>query len=583
MIILRKYVYLIIMEKLVKILEKIDGRGYKAYKEIKGSYRLDDFSLFIDHVQGDPFASPSKLRVRIPQSSAGFDPFLFSNKSRKTALQDYICRQFNSSIQKYSKGIRGTGKSGLIHIDSGRQEILERTSMEVNEGFVEARFYAGLPARGRRVQGKQCISMVSEEIPEIAFSSMLFSSLDQQDLIRFINTSEDQDYLRGQLAGRKLAAFIANGSILPRRSGVSDLPLSRHEAVEFISPPGLEVSLDTLHSGTIKGMGIPEGITIIIGGGFHGKSTLLSAIERGIYNHIPQDGRDYSVSIDSCVKIRAEEGRSVQKVNISPFISNLPLKKDTHKFSTSNASGSTSQAANIIEALECRSGLLLLDEDTSATNFLIRDSVMQKIVPREKEPITPFIDQVKNIYDELGTSSILVMGGSGDYFDVADTVIMMDSYRPVLVTGEAKDAIGAVRDKRVRESGRSLGIITERCPLPQSIDPYRGRKVRVKSRGLDHIQFGSLDIDLSAVEQVVDPSQLNTISDMILYALKMDYINGDNTIMEILDLVFEDISTKSLCILSGYGGHPGSYAFARKFEAAAAINRLRSLKVKQKD
>jgi predicted ABC-class ATPase len=380
----------------------------------------------------------------------------------------------------------------------------------------------------------------------------------------------------------KLVSFIANGSILPRRSGISDLPLSRQTAVEFISPPELEISLDTLHSGSIRGMGIPEGITLIIGGGFHGKSTLLSAIERGIYNHIPGDGREFSVSVDSCVKIRAEEGRSVKKVNISSFISNLPLKKNTEKFSTTNASGSTSQAANIIEALECRSRLLLLDEDTSATNFLIRDSVMQKIVPKTKEPITPFIDRVKNIYNDLGTSSVLVMGGSGDYFSVADTVIMMDTYRPFLVTEKAKEAINYAAEVRAIESGKNFTGITQRCPIPSSIDPYLGRKVRIRARGLGHIVFGAMDIDLSAVEQIVSTSQVNTVPGIIVYALRKGYIDGINTIMDILDLVFFDIEKKGLDVLSGYDGHPGSFAYARKFEVAAAINRLRSLQIKQK-
>jgi len=570
------------MNKLLSILERIDGRGYKAYKELKGNYELGGYTLFIDHVQGDPFASPSKSRIRIPQSEAGFNPRLFSNKVRKIAFEDYICRKFSHAIKAHSRGIRGTGKSGLIHIDAGKQEILERTAVEINKEFIEARFYVGLPARGRRVMGKLCISILSEEIPKIASSSMLSASLELQDLKRFINICEDQDNLREQLKEIKLVSFIANGSILPRRSSISDLPLSRDEAVEFISPPGLETSLNTLHSGSMRGMGIPEGITLIIGGGFHGKSTLLSAIERGIYNHIPGDGREFSVSVDSCVKIRAEEGRSVKKVNISSFISNLPLKKNTEKFSTTNASGSTSQAANIIEALECRSRLLLLDEDTSATNFLIRDSVMQKIVPEVKEPITPFIDQVKNIYNELFTSSVLVMGGSGDYFNVADTVIMMDNYRPILVTEKAKEAINSAMESRTIGSGKNFGGITHRCPVPSSIDPYRGRRVKVRARGLDHIIFGVMDIDLSAVEQIVSPSQVNTISEIIVYALRKDYINGNNTIMDILDLVFSDIEKKGLKILSGHDGHPGSFAYARKFEVAAAINRLRSLQVEQK-
>jgi len=570
------------MEKLKEILRRIDGHGYKAYKQLKGAYNFGTYSLLIDHVQGDPFASPSKLRLRVPQDRAGFDRSLFSNHSRLTALEDYICRQFSRAIKKISVGTGGTGKSGLIYIDSGGQEILERTAVAVNEEFVEARFYIGLPARGRTVMGRQCDKILTMDLPKIASSSLFYKSLYPEELLDFINISEDQDILRKQLKERKLVSFIRNGSILPRRSGISDSPLPSSEAVIFKSPAELEVTMDTLHSGRITGMGIPEGITLIIGGGFHGKSTLLSSIERGIYNHIPGDGREYVVSLNKAVKIRAEEGRSIQKVNISPFITNLPMDKDTVKFSTLNASGSTSQAANIIEALECRADLLLLDEDTSATNFLIRDEIMQKTVPKEKEPITPFIDRVKDIYREFGTSSILVMGGSGDYFEVADTIIMMDNYLPFLVTGKAKQIINSRKDIRKTESPGYFGKLTERIPLPESIDPYSGKKIKVKSRGTDKISFGTLDIDLTAVEQIIDKSQVNAISGIILYGLKKGYIDGHNTLVEILDKIFEDIDKNGLDVISGYSdGHPGSYAIPRKFEVACAVNRLRSLIVRQ--
>jgi predicted ABC-class ATPase len=570
------------MEKLKEILMRIDRHGYKSYKQIKGSYNFPTHTLLIDHVQGDPFASPSKLRIKVPQSRAGFDRSLFSNHSRQTALEDYICRQFSLAIKKISGGIRGTGKSGLIYIDSGGQEIMERTAVYVNEDFVEARFYVGLPARGRTVMGRQCEKILTVDIPKITASSLFYNSLSPEKILDFINISEDQDILRNQLKERKLVSFIRNGSILPRKSGISDIPLPPSEAIIFRSPSELEVTMDTLHSGSITGMGIPEGITLIIGGGFHGKSTLLSAIERGIYNHIPGDGREHVVSIDKTVKIRAEEGRSIQKVNISPFITNLPMNKDTVKFSTANASGSTSQAANIIEALECRAGLLLLDEDTSATNFLIRDEMMQKIVPKEKEPITPFIDCVKPIYREFSTSSILVMGGSGDYFEVADTIIMMDSYLPFLVTDKAKQIINSRKDIREVESAGYFGKLTERIPLPESIDPYRGKRIKVKSRGTDKISFGTLDIDLTAVEQIVDKSQVNAISGIILYGLKKGYIDGNNTLAEILDKIFGDIYKNGLEVISGDSdGHPGSYAIPRRFEVACAINRLRSLRIRQ--
>ena len=570
------------METLKKIISSIDRRGYKAYKQLKGRYDFGDFILYIDHVQGDPFASPSRLRARVTQHTAGFDQKLFSTKSGKIALQDYISREFDRSIKKECRGIRGTGKSGIIAIDSGKQEILERTSCIINPEFVEVRFYAGLPARGRTVLGKVCLEMLSCEVPKIVVSSMLLKSLDEEEIIRHVKICEDQDHIRNILKEHKLVSFIKNGSILPRRSGISDSPLPASESVAFKSPPQLEITLEAPNEGKLTGMGIPRGVTIIIGGGFHGKTTLLKAVERGIYNHIPSDGREYCVTVDSAVKIRAEEGRNIQKVNISPFISNLPFGRDTVKFSTANASGSTSQAANIIEALECSAELLLLDEDTSATNFLIRDEIMQKIVPKHKEPITPFIDQVKNIYRNIGTSSILVMGGSGDYFEVADTVIMMDSYLPSLVTKKARKIIQDRKDLRTAETPGSFKPATRRIPLPSSINPYRGGRKKVRSRGLDNIIFGFHDIDLSSVEQIVDTSQVNAISDIIIYALGKKYLDGENTITAALDMAFKDIEKSGLDIISDFKGqHPGSYALPRKFEVAAALNRLRTLKVIQ--
>jgi len=571
------------LEKLKNILSKIDGRGYKAYKQLRGSYSFRDFTLYIDYVQGDPFASPSKLRIRVLQTKAKFTHDLFSNQSRKTALEDYITRAFNESIKKIASGNRGSGKSGIIKIDCGKQEIIQRTSCVVNSEYNEVRFYAGLPARGRRISSYQCQIMLTEELPKIAKTSLFYESLDSGRLLKFIEVCEDQDCLRNLLKENKLVSFVKNSSILPRRSGVRDRPLPASKSIIFKSPPELEITLKAPNIGEIKGMGIPEGITLIIGGGFHGKTTLLSAIERGIYNHIPEDGREYVITTDNAVKIRAEEGRSIQKVDISSFISNLPFGKDTVDFSTSNASGSTSQATNIIEALECRAKLLLLDEDTSATNFLIRDEIMQKIVSKDKEPITPLIDQVKNIYNKYNTSTILVMGGAGDYFEVADTVILMDCYLPYLVTDKAKEIISSRKDKRKKESPDNFGSITERIPVPSSINPYKGIRKKVKSRGLDNISFGVENIDLSSVEQIVDTSQVNAISDVILYALKKNYIDGNNTLYEILNKVFIDINKYGLDVISNFANqHPGSYALPRKFEVAAALNRLRSLKVIQK-
>lgn len=562
--------------KLNDLLDRIDGRGYKAYKDIGGTYKIRNFTLMIDYVQGDPFATPSRIRVRVDKQVAIFPFELFSNKSRRIGFEDYITRQVYKVIKKIVKGDRGTGKSGLISIDGCGQEILERTSVVVNKEFIEARMTIGLPARGRTVLARQAKAMLFEELPEIVNRSLLYRSIDQNELKRHVELVEDQDFLRNKLKEAGLVCFIANGAILPRESGISQKPLRNNKAVPFKSPSSMEVEVMLPNNGPVKGMGIPRGVTLIVGGGYHGKSTLLRAIERGVYNHIPGDGREFVITAADTVKIRAEDGRGVEKVNITPFINNLPNGDDTVQFVTQNASGSTSQAANIIEALELGAKVLLLDEDTSATNFMIRDGRMQQLVAKDKEPITPFIDRIRQLFSEKGVSTILVIGGSGDYFEVADNVLMMDNYRTVDVTGRTREI--AEKNKKVREQEAvgPFGDIIERKLLP--VGPA-DKRVKIKVKGLNTILYGRSVIDLGLVEQLVDYSQTAAITEILRYMQK--YIDGKRTLRDILTEVLKDIEREGLDVISGFRGHPGELALPRIFEIGSAINRMRIVRFTQ--
>lgn len=562
------------------ILTRIDGRGYKAYKDIKGSYQLEKgITLIIDHVQGDPFAAPSEVRVRVDQQLAGFPAELFNNRIRKIALQDFLSREFNRQIQRITQGRRGSGKSGLIAIETGGQEVLPRTSVEVSSTHVEARFAVGLPARGRRVLGQQAAQMLLDEVPRIARNSLLYPNYqNKQAVIEFINVVEDQHHLRQILREHNLVAFIANGSVLPRESGVSDKPLSGPQVVPFVSPPELEIALPTLHHGTIRGMGIPAGVTLIVGGGYHGKSTLLKAIERGVYNHVPGDGRERVVTVSSAVKIRAEDGRSVRAVDISNFISNLPQNIDTTRFSTPDASGSTSQAANIVEALEIGSKLLLVDEDTSATNFMIRDKRMQALVHKDHEPITPFIDRVRQLHRQKDVSTILVIGGSGDYFDVADTVIAMESYRPICVTDKARQIAEQYPTERKSEVSGAFEEPVLRILSKKGLNPRSGRKVKIKVRGKHIIQYGTETIDLSFVEQLVDTGQTKAIANMIYFAAQK-LINQRRTMADVVAEMYRILEKEGLEVLSPFEHPANDLAWPRPYEFAAALNRLRSLTI----
>ena len=552
---------------------KIDGKGYKAYKVLEGKYDFKKYVLSIDHVQGDPFASPSRVRIIIDNKIAQIPEELFDNKNKEIAVCDFLTRLFSKNIKNQSEKIFGSGKSGLIEISRCPQEILERTAIIRNKNFFEARFYVGFPARGRSVLARELEKIIFNIIPNIVENTFIYKNINKLNLINRVKLIEDQFYIRKNLKEKGLVAFVANESILPRESGVSARPLRNGK--KFISPQALEVEFDTPNRGKIKGMGIPKGITLIIGGGYHGKSTLLRALELGIYNHIEGDGREFVITDESALKVRAEDGRAITSTDISLFINNLPNGKDTIKFNTENASGSTSQAANIIEAIESKSKVLLIDEDTSATNFMIRDDIMQQLVVKEKEPITPFIDVAKSLYKQLGISTILVAGSCGDFFDIADLVIQMDSYEPYEVTAKAKEL--------------SRGKVSLRDYLDISIDFRRvldkgsiseGPKgIKIKTLGKDGLSINKENIDLKSVEQIVDGEQINTIG-MAIKFIEDKYSGKDLTIEKIVDEIEKDI-TKNLIDIDNIKGGNGSLAMPRKQEILCAINRLRTLKIKK--
>ena len=580
-------------DDLRRTLGRIDGRGYKAYKEIEGSFEFPRFALHVDHVQGDPYATPSKLRVRMPMREAGLPPPLFEGAVRRLACEDFLARQVLAATRRGGRERRGSGKSGLIEVDAGGQEVLERTAAVVTPDWVEVRLQLGLPAAGRRVLGRQAESLLCRDLPRMAEAGLCGSKSAHDDARRFVECVENQEYIRAQLGALGLVAFVGDGSILPRESGASDHPLRGPQAVPFLSPEPLRVRIPVPNPvegpdgpvDSVTGMGIRRGVTLIVGGGYHGKSTLLHALERGVYPHVPGDGREWVVSAPDLVKIRAEDGRRVEQVDISAFIADLPQGRSTSAFTSDDASGSTSQAANIVEALEAGATGLLLDEDTSATNFMVRDARMQALVNKEFEPITPFLERVRELSDTLGVSTVLVMGGCGDYFDVADCVISMREYRPFEVTGEAKRIAAEHDSGRRSEALAPLDRIAPRIPLAESFDPSRGRReVKIDARDLDLIQFGSDPIDLRCVEQLVDRSQTRAIGNAIHLATQR-FMDGRATLREVierLEAFFDERGLDELDPFHRREQHPGNLARPRRFEIAAAINRLRTLRMRQR-
>lgn len=568
------------MQTLKTILQDINGKGYKAYKQLEGKYQFDHFSLTVDHVQGDPFALPSRISIRVPMATADFPVTSWntiSNSSpiRRIALEDYLGRMVKNNINKVAKGQRGSGCSGLIDIEINQQKILQRNAVFICSDYIEVRLVMGLPADNRHVAGIDAHEMFFNELPVIIECALFYKNLDAQELMTHVQSTEDQEVLRTHLKSLNLVAFVANGALLPRQSGICDHPMTG-KIIPFESPSSLEIEMTLPNAGLIRGMGIPEGVTLIVGGGFHGKSTLLQALEHGPYNHIPGDGREKVVSNDSAVKIRAEDGRAIANVNISPFIDHLPFGRDTRQFSTENASGSTSQAANIIEALACDTELLLIDEDTSATNFMIRDERMQSLVSQKKEPITPLLYRIRELYEKENLSSIIVMGGSGDYFDVADTVIMMDEYLAKDVTEKARSLARAPSYPLPDELDNlpAFQRMPIRKPGPQTLNASRNHfSVKIDVRETTTILYGEHRIDLSQVEQLVDIGQTRSIGLMIQY-YACHYSLKDGTLTDNLKQLLQEVRENSLDIISPY--KVGNLAMPRLYELTAAINRIRS-------
>ncbi|MGI9589770.1 MAG: P-loop domain-containing protein, partial [Myxococcota bacterium] len=458
---------------------------------------------------------------------------------------------------------------------------------------VELPLQAGRPAAGRLVLWREAEALLCQDLPDLADATLLWESVDPEEVRDFVACIENQEHLRALLPEHGLIAFVGDGAILPRESGASDRPLRESDAVPFRAPDALRVELPLAHPvetagvrrESVTGLGIRRGVTLVVGGGYHGKSTLLRALERAVHPHVPGDGREWVVSDRNLMKIRAEDGRRVEQVDISAFIGDLPQGRNTRAFSSDDASGSTSQAANILEAIEAGATGLLLDEDTSATNFMVRDARMQALVAKEHEPITPFVERVRELYERLGVSTVLVMGGCGDYFEAADTVITMCEFVPAETTEEARRIAAEHPSGRRVEAREPLEAVTLRVPQAGSFDPSRGRReVKIDDKARDQILFGSEAIDLRCVEQLLEISQTRALGHAIHLAAHR-LMDGHATLGEVIERLEALLDAEGLDVLDPFhreGHHPGNFARPRGLEVAAGINRLRTLRMRQR-
>lgn len=564
--------------QLKELLHSINRKSYPAYKSLRGAYQFDRYILSIDHVQGDPFASPSHISVKLSHRDTGFPAEYYKDSLTRITLGDFLNRQFEQQVNRYTFRAKGSGKSGLISVSHCGQEVLARTACEITEKGIIARFFIGFPANGRTINSPELEKILFDFLPVCIHKAFFYRNLDPEALRKAICLAEDQAFIRQELKKRSLAAFVSDGAILPRESGISSRPMKN--SVPFVSPESLRVSMELPHRGTITGMGIPCGITLIVGGGYHGKSTLLKALESGVYPHVAGDGREYVVTDDTAMKIRAEDGRSIRHTDISMFINDLPNGKDTYAFDTEDASGSTSQAANVIESMEAGTQVFLIDEDTSATNFMVRDELMQQVIHRDMEPITPFIERVRELYREYGISTVLVAGSSGSYFQIADQIVQMDKYVPKEITELAKKAAAdypALKFPEEKPKEPSYDRKVRRNPGIRQ----KGR-VKLKTMGRDAIMIGHETIDLRYVEQLVDSEQLNTLGQIVRF-LEEEVFDGKKTLGQAVEQAEKLLDKRGPAGMCEGNIVPGNLARPRIQEIYACMNRYRKLGTDRKE
>lgn len=566
-------------EELQRELRSINRKSYPAYKGLKGAYQFPDYQLFIEHVQGDPFAAPSALRIFVPHSKAKFPERYYWDKCSKVALQDALLRRFAEISAKFCYQAKGSGKSGVIQVSHCGQEVLERTACEITKEGIHIRFFVGFPANGRTINSGELEKILFVYLPKCVEMSLYHRKVLERETEQVICLKEDQRVIREELKKRGLIAFVANGSILPRQSGNSDLPMK--DAVPFQSPKSMEITIQLRHRGSITGMGIRKGITLIAGGGYHGKSTLLEALEKGVYDHIAGDGREFVITDDTAWKLRAEDGRKIKDVDISLFINHLPNGRNTRRFSTLDASGSTSQAANIIEAIEAKSQVLLIDEDTSATNFMVRDELMQRVIQKDKEPITPFLERARDLYEKAGISTILVVGSCGSYFYIADQIIQMDNYCPVDITEKTRKLLKEYKKPDCEAEGFALPSEKRSISFGSFVvrrKNYRGTGMveeheKLKVMGRESLMLGKEQLDLRYLEQLADREQTQTLGYLLKYA-KEQYSGKTTDLTALMESLIRKLEKEGIGSVSGQKEIPAGMAMPRRQEIYACFNRF---------
>jgi predicted ABC-class ATPase len=570
------------MRDLFSLFKRIDEEPFYTYERLSNTiYQADRYHIRFLKIQGSPGAFPASVcQLRVKIAELGLAEESLSNRPRQMATADYLLRAWQAGVTAHARQNRGAQGSGSFQPLSLPPQVLERNLVRFDQEWAYIDFCVSLPgSHDNRVQGREATEMFSHELTGILDTLKLWG-LDVPKLKKHCDVVEDTLTLQHHLKQFGLVAFVGNGAILPRLSGVSQTPLS-DGAVPFHAPEAMTVEVELPNAGRTKGLGIRPGVNVIIGGGFHGKSTLLDALVRGVYPHIPGDGREQVVTHKDSAFICAEDGRAVNGLDISGFIDKLPGKVDATQFWTQNASGSTSEAAAIIEAILAGAKLLLIDEDSSATNFLIKDHHMRKLIP--KDTITPLCDRVQELYQRLGVSTLMVVGGSSEYLGVADHVIAMQGYRPICLT----DQVGHLALPEPRRLAAPLILSDRRRLHADNFDPsYHVKRmaktlpIRIKPLRLQEkiLEYGNEQLDLTQLMALVDPQQVLAVGYALLLARKkfLDRSLSPSDLAGVLDTM---IGEQGLTVLLSDEKVPVFFARPRRLELAGAINRFRDLKV----
>ena len=565
-------------EEFYNTLCSIDGKEFSEYAQLVGDFDFSRYVLKISSVQhGTGGRGNSTLfLLRVPQIIALFPPHLFNTPVRRTALEDFLTRKLAGRIESAAR-YDGQGMSRRrMSVACPGQKILPRSAMVVTEEYIEARIYVDLPERDGRVAGDTALQMFFDDLPELVNASLIYCNLSETEIHDFVNLMEDADQIRQVLPTRGWVGFVAEGSLLSR-AGDSDLPDYEQLASLTVSND-IAVEMDVPNAGKVRGFGVPTGVTVILGDACSGRVELMHALAAGIYNHVPGDGREMCITVPDAAYVNTEPGRSIQHVDISAFVGGDDRGPNTRQFSTSHADAVSSQAAELVEALEAGARALLLDESDSAPEFLALSAATAALIPGVEQRVSPLALRARQIADELGVS--IVVGGAatvGDFIPFADTVLSVDRHQVTDVTQQAK----ALAMKAPSLKGRPIdlaGLVDRgRWIVPSSIDPSLGRfDASIDASSVKTLKFGRTTVDLGRVHQIADIYQTLTIG-RILYYAKLRYLDEPRPIREVLDLIDRDLSTEGLESLTR--DLRGDLARPRRYEIAAALNRLQTLRI----